>query len=439
MPILRGADQLGIDSVPESRPQSSWLVFGIAALLATVTMVGVWKLASAFPYVDTDSLHYRAMAEGKPAIKPFAFRVLEPAMVRVFAQSTGRSMDEGFLIGGLLSGWTLLCGVLLLVLEQRRNSWLVFALIPIPFWPETFRDYFLPDLFHAALVMVYLLLLRKRWWGWAAVMLIPMFLARESTILVAAVAVPVLWWLVGRRAAFIQLAGALSGMVASKFAARDALPNQQHINDTLYLVGKVPWNAAKNLFGLVLWSNTSPGLPPVRVWNVPHWLPLGGVHQVGYSAFEVNYPVLTAILILGSFGLGSCVALCLVARKPLEQLLPKEEPYLCIAAIYGAVTFLTSPMLGATLPRLIHYGWPLFLVYLPAMVPRLWRNWSIWAVCGLLAVHLVVAWADTIRLLFFRSDLGRELIILLICNCGAAWLLLRMSSRNRKRSALPSR
>jgi hypothetical protein len=439
MPIPRVADQFETDSVPEPTRRSQWLAFAIAALLATVTMLGVWKLASAFPYVDTDSFHYRAMAEGKPAIKPFAFRVLEPAMVRTFAHISGKSMDEGFLIGGLLSGWTLLCGVLLLVLEQRQNSWLVLALIPLPFWPETFRDYFLPDLFHAALVMLYLLLLRKRWWGWAAVMLVPMFLARESTLLVVAVAVPVVWWFVSRRAALMQLAGALSGMAASKLAARDALPNQQHINDTLYLIGKVPWNGAKNLFGLVLWSNTSPGLPPVRVWNVPHWLPLGGVHQVGYSTFEVNYPVLTAILILGSFGLGSCVAFYLVLKTPLRQLLPREEPYLCIAAIYGAVTFLASPMLGATLPRLVHYGWPLFLVYLPAMMPRLWRNWPVWTVIALLVMNIVVAWADTIRLLFFRPYLGGELILLLVCNGVAAWLLSKMSSDNRKQSHLPSR
>jgi hypothetical protein len=436
MPIPRVADQFETARGQEPRPRSQWLAFGMAALLATLTMVVVWKLASAFPYVDTDSYHYHAMAEGKPAIKPFAFRVLEPAIVRAFAHSTGRSLDEGFLLAGLLSGWTLLCGVLLLVLEQRRNSWLILALIPLPFWPETFRDYFLPDLFHAALVMLYLLLLRKRWWGWAAVMLVPMFLARESTLLVAAVAVPALWWLVGQGAALMQLTGTLVGMAASKFAARNALPNQEHINDTLYLVGKVPWNAAKNIFGLVLWSNTSPGPPPARVWNMPHWLPLGGVHQVGYSAFGVNYPVLTAILILGSFGLGSTVALCLVLRTPLRQLLPKEEPYLCIAAIYGAVTFLASPMLGATLPRLVHYGWPLFLVYLPAMIPRLWRNWPVWAVFVLLVVHLVVAWADTIRLLLFRPDLGRELMILLACNCAAAWLLLKMSSKTQEQSPL---
>ncbi len=429
-------DQFATTGVPQPMRRSQWRARWMAALLATLTLLVVWKLTTAYPYVDTDSSHYRDMADGKVAMKPFAFRVLAPAMARRFADETGRSTADGFLVIGLLSGWVVLYGVLWLVLQRRRDAWLVVALIPLPFWLESFRDYFLPDLPHAALVMLYLLLLRRRWGGWASVMLVPMFLARESTLLVAAIAVPVLWRLAGRRAGLMHVGGALVGIVASHFAARHALPNQHHINDTLYMIGKVPWNAAKNVFGIILWSNTLQVQPPVRVWNVPHWLPLGGVHQVGYSAFDKVYPLLTGSLILGSFGLGSCVVFCLLWRMPLRRLLPGKEPYLCIAAIYGAATFLLSPMLGAGVPRLFAYGWPLFLVYLPAMVPRLWRNWPVWTVSILLALHLLMAWTDLIRLIYFHFDLGRELAILSGCSVVAAWLLLKTISERRKQLPL---
>jgi hypothetical protein len=404
----------------------------MAALLATLGMLAVWKIASVTPYVDADSFHYLAMADGKMAMKPFAFRVLAPTTARLFADVTGKPVEDGFLVVGLLSGWVLLYGALLLVFERRQNAWLIVAMIPIPFWLMSFRDYLLPDLPHAALVMVYLLLLRKRWWGWASAMLVVMFLARESTLLIVVIAIPVLWRLAGRRAGLMQLGGALAGVAASKFAARHALPNQHHINDTLYLIGKIPWNAAKNLFGIILWSNTLPVQPPVRYWNVPHWLPLGGIHQVGFSAFYGLYPVFTSISILGAFGLGSCVAILLVWKMPLRRLLPREDPYLCIAAIYGATTFLVSPLLGAALPRLFAYGWPLFLVYLPAMAPRVWRNWPVWIVSVLVGLHLITAWVDTIRLLYFHFDFGQELAVLLLCNFVAAWLLLKASSTWRQ-------
>jgi hypothetical protein len=374
------------------------------------------------------------MAEGKPAMKPFAFRALEPAMARLFANVTGKPTADGFLIVGLLSGWVLLYGVLRPVLERRQDMWLAFMLILLPFWLRNFTNYFLPDLMHAALFMVYLSLLRMRRWVLAAAMLPVMFLARESTLLIAVIAVPILWRLVGRRAGLLQLGGTLAGMTASKFAARHALANQHNINDTLYIIGKIPWNASRNIFGITLWTNTLPVLPPIRIWNVPHWLPLGGIHQVGYSEFSWVYPMVTSICLLTSFGLGSLVAICLVWRTPLRRLLPRQEPYLCIAAIYGAVTFLMSPMLGAALPRLFDYGWPLFLVYLPAMIPRVWRNWPVWTVSLLVGLHLIATWTEMIRITVFPLSLRNEFAVLLVCNMVALWLLCRTSALERSPS-----
>jgi hypothetical protein len=411
----------------------------IAALLATLTLLVVWRFASIHPYVDTDSFHYQAMAEGKPAMKPFAFRVLEPAVARLFANVTGKPTADGFLVVGLLSGWVLLYGVLRPVLEQRQDMWLAIVLTLMPFWLRNFTNYLLPDLMHAALCMVYLSLLRMRRWGLAAAMLPVLFLARESTLLIAVIAVPTLWWLVGRRAGLLQLGGTLAGMTVSKFAARHALANQHNINDTLYIFGKIPWNASRNIFGITLWTNTLPVLSPIRIWHIPHWLPLGGIHQVGYSEFSWVYPMLTSICLLTSFGLGSLVAIYLVWRTPLRRLLPPQEPYLCIAAIYGAVTFLMSPMLGAALARLFDYGWPLFLVYLPAMIPRIWRNWPVWTVSLLVGLHLIATWTEMIRITVFPFSLRNEFAVLLGCNLVALWLLCRMSALERKQSLSASR
>jgi hypothetical protein len=426
-------DQLVTAGVTRQMQRSQWSARWMAVLLATLALLALWRFVADHPYVDADSIHYQAMADGKITMKPFAFRVLEPAMARLFAEVTGKPTADGFLVVGLLSGWVLLYCVLVPVLERRQDTWLALVLIFMPFWLRNFTNYFLPDLLHAALCAVYLSLLKRRWWGWASAMLPLMFLARESTLLLAAIAVPALWWLVGRRVGLLQLGGTLVGMAASKFVARHAFANQHNINDTLYMIGKIPWNTSRNLFGITLWTNTLPVLPPSRVWNVPHWLPLGGIHQVGYSEFSWEYLTLTSIWLLTSFGLGSLVAICLVWRTPLRKLLPRQEPYLCIAAIYGAVTFLMSPMLGAALSRLFDYGWPLFLVYLPAMMPRIWRNWPVWTVSVLVGLHLIAAWIETFRL-FFGFSLRGEFAVLLGCNILALWLLLRMSSMTQEQS-----
>lgn len=401
------------------KSSSKW----IAALLATVTLFAVWQITRTYPYIDPDSGNYQAMAEGTAVMKPFAFRFLEPAVAMFFADLTGSSTTRVFLILGLISGWTLLYGVLVSIVDLERNRWLLLALIPLPFWVRNFTNYFLPDLFHAALCMIYLMLLRRRRWGWAAAMLAVMFMARESTVLIAGVAVPVLWWLAGRRVALIQLAGTLVGVTASKFATRHALANQHNINDTLYLIGKIPWNLSRNVFGLTLWTNTLQPTVPIRIWNVPHWLPLGGIHQIGYGSYDWIYQVSTAVQLLTSFGLGTCVALFLVWRTPLHKLLPREEPYLCVAAIYGTLVFLLAPVCGANLTRLFDYGWPLFLIYLPTLIPRVWRGWQFSIVFALLGLHLVSAWTEPLRLTFFHSNICYTFAILVGCNLWAVWLL----------------
>ena len=415
------------DATSEFR-RNPWPAQWLAILLATLAMVAVWIAARHLPSGDMDGLHYLAMAHGQRAMKPFAFRFLAPAIARVYAHITGSSADRGLLLLGMLSIWTLLYGVFSLVLRRRQGVWFALVLILIPFWLHTFIDYRLPDLPHAALCMVYLLLLRRRRWGWAAVMLTVMYLTRESTLLIAIIAIPVLWRLAGRRVGLMHAAATLVGMTGSKFAARHALPNHQNMNDTLYMIGKIPWNLSRNIFGVTLWSNMEPIFPPVRVWNVPRWIHAGGIHQVGYSAFFSGYPIFTLCTILSSFGIGFCAILCLWWKTPLRALLPRDKPYLCIAAIYGAAAYFLAPTLGASETRLLDYGWPLFLVYLPAVMLTVWRNAPTWTIYALVVLNFVDAWTDPVAKML-GSPYLYEVPVFLGCNLIAAWLLLKTKPR----------
>jgi hypothetical protein len=233
----------------------------------------------------------------------------------------------------------------------------------------------------------------------------------------------------------MQLAGAFAGLATSKFAARNAAANLHHMNDTLYLIGKIPWNLSRNLLGVTLWTNTLHPEPPLHVWNLPRWTPTGNIHQIGYAAYHSIYQISTAVQLLTAFGLGSCLLFILVWRNPLRNLLPKNEPYLCIAAIYGAITFLLAPALGAAMTRLFDYGWPLFLLYLPAIIPRVWRHWPTWIVVLLLPLHLITAWTEPARLIFFHSNIIGTFLILIVCNLAAATIWFGMTSPYNKRKS----
>jgi hypothetical protein len=418
-----------------TQARSPWVLRWITAALVTLVVLASWKIDDGQGHGYSDAMHYQAMADGKTEMKPFAFRVLTPTVARLFADTTGRSTQDEFLVVGLVSLWALLYGVLRPVIEQ---PWLVAALTLIPFWLRNLHDYFLPDPLHAALCMVYLVLLRRRWWGWAAAMLPMMFLARESTLLLAVIAVPIVWLLAGRRAGMIQAGGAVLGEALSKFVARHAYANLHGINDTLYMIGKIPWNLSKNVFGITLWTNTLPGVQPVQIWSVPQWMHLGSIHQIGYSAFGGTVLLLNAVQLLTSFGLGICVLVCLIWRKPLRELLPWKEPYLYVAVIYGGVAFLLAPVLGASLVRLFDYGWPLFLIYLPVALSRVWRSCSGWMIAALLSLHLIAAWTEYARLSLFHFSLGTALAILVGCDIAGAWLLLRALSQVRDEKSSPT-
>ena len=396
----------------------------VLAALATTYLHSTIGQQVASPPID--SYWYRMMAAGGNAAKPFGNRVLAPFVVRLAARLTGCSLDQGFYALGLTGIWALLCGVLMPVLRRKQAVGLCLAILPMFFWQDLFRNYFLPDLPHAALLAIFFLMLRARWWYAAAAMLLPLYLARESTLLVSLIAVPVVWRLVGRGTGLLFLVFSLLGVGASKSASRHALPNIHHLDDTLYLMAKVPWNFSQNVLGLHLWANTFVDEPiPPHVWRLPPSLHLGTIHAVGYYPPSLHAPLQSLMILLLLFGLGPCAVLCLLYRVPWRRLLPPGEPYLWVAAIYGAVAYLLAPSLGASLFRLVGYGWPLFFIYLPAMLPRVWTRWRVWQVACLLGAHWLPCW------LIIRGSVrsaALQVAIVLLADALGAILLLRQTT-----------
>jgi hypothetical protein len=233
-----------------------------------------------------------------------------------------------------------------------------------------FWDHYLPDLLHAALCAAFFLFVARGQSVLAIVMLFTMHLARESTILVSVIFAAVCFWRKEIRLGLGAVAVIVLGSIVSSAAGKLGMPNIHQIGGFSYMALKVPFNFLKNFCGLDLWTNTlAARLPdyytktPERIFQIPAWLHAGNIHQVGLYAFLPGKLQITYGTLLTVFGVLPAVVLKLLRRSPG---LIGSMPVFCLTAfIYGIICFITGPALGASVSRLVGYGWPCFWIALP--------------------------------------------------------------------------
>ena len=383
---------------------SGLLIAAAAALVSPILLNLLVPVAPPF----SDAVHYVDMAMGRPTPRPFAFRFLAPWLAAHLSAAAHLPLLTGFrVLGGACIAAIVFCLLLPLVQTGESSytgglregfgsrpgvrSAVGVCILLTPMLPGLWIDLLLPDLLHAALTAIYLMLLRARMWVLAGMLLPVMYLARESTVLLVVAAVVVLWRLAGRRVALLQIAGALAGTVVSAFAGAHGTGNQRGLRNTTYLLGKVPHNLLKNILGVRLWTERLDGPPPGYLWTVPPWLHLGSIRQVGVSSIALNLPVHSALMALTTFGIGIAALLLLLEQRQRVWPLLQREPWLLLAAVYGLLSWITAPAQGADVNRLFGYGWPLFLLALPFLLLHLWqRPLRTRAAIALVALHLLL-------------------------------------------------
>lgn len=247
----------------------------------------------------------------------------------------------------------------------------------------------------------------------ACLMLFPLMLARESTLLTLEC-----FLIAGcRRLRKLEVTAAVGAvgvaMVIVKRLTANALPNVEHISPMLYLVAKMPWNFMRNVLGIGMWANVYPGCA-APTWQMAVYLgPLTAIGTCGY------FPEVQGELL--GFGLTVFRLLPLrvwLVRKQTLQTGKREDLKLRFSLIYGTISFLMAPLLGETFVRLYGYGWPLFLVALPRLLGRSGANFrSGCAAAAFLALHWFAAWSIAWAFpgWLFQAGLG----------CGVlGWILL---------------
>src|ERR1700677_3987572 len=346
-----------------------------------------------------DAGQYRLLALGQRSAvpAPFSARILGPAMAGWLGRVAGLGVDNGFLLLGIVCLVALIGLVGGLLWSWRAQIAIFAAVFLMPFWVDIFRDYYLPDLLHAAILAAILLCLFFGYHGLALLLLFPAYLARESTLLLALCLIFACWRRIPLRSAGIGLVAMAAGVLVSRHYGHSAPASVHGLSGGAYILGKLFWSFFKNVLGLPLWSNTLPECSPTWVTALPR--PLGAIRSIGVCRPALWGPGRLLLAWFGIFGIGPALAVVLWRRMlPVlsgqgrgVDMTPGMAIVFRFCIGYGLISIVMTPVLGASADRLVAYGWPFYFVVLP---------WLICASYGLrglsaarvLLLHLLTCW-----------------------------------------------
>jgi hypothetical protein len=420
---------------PEQRSLNVLLAL---CILATITVLTITLLKRPYHF-DVDSGWYIKLSRwqiGK-VIRPFSMRILHPFVVSLFQKAFGLGTDSAFLAIAIASAATFVCCVTLIGRSQIPLA-MIFMMLMTPFLFNEFADYFLPDFFHAALMSVFFVLLYLRKHAAAIAVMLLLSATRESTLLLAGVAC----WCSARRSQWdltIGLAASAAiGTLAIKFVASYGLPNIHGMNDLLYMALKIPYNASKNVFGVVFWSDTLAANQPQAFPNAPvlvvsspqflsksSWIRAIGIYEFSWQ------PLATLIGLLSTFGTLPTVLIRDLTASNFRRRFFSEAPlWAVIALIVGLLSFGLGIVAGASVHRLISYGWPAFFIAFPCMLHQQ-RESDRNSMTKLFAASTIAAWLPSFPYLAdYQTSISASIILL----CGLIALhafSLRVQTHNQ--------
>jgi hypothetical protein len=407
-----------------------------------VTVLIALAAAPNFPSFDENSNEFQNMAAGRwgEVHQPYSSRFLHPMLAAALVRESGCSVDTAFrwIAFAILP---LAVGVVALLFFKLEIDSRLLA--PVLFgYPlaRSFQLICMADLLYTLLLGLFVLLLAYRRFILAGLMLVVLFCARESTLVLGLVAalmvaaefrsaphqdnpaishepVPRSGRGAGVVAAFL-LATAI-GLWLNHHIAAKAAGNIHQIDPVIYLMAKVPFNFLQNVMGVRLWSNTyisMHGDHPIVRWALPAWVRAhsGAITDIGINDLSPRFPANCLSAVLCGFGVllttlakeicdkaraegptiaGACRR-CRAVGRGFADLFAEQPLALRVAGVYGIVTLLIVPLLGSAVLRYVFYAWPAFWLLSAKLFQRNYlrapRNRR--CLAALLVVHLALVW-----------------------------------------------
>jgi hypothetical protein len=274
--------------------------------------------------------------------------------------------------------------------ETVGLPWLSVIFLLTPVTLELLLLGYMPELFHTALLSLFFLLLLRRRQRSALVVLFFAFLTRESTLGLCLVCIYSGWVRGERRLTFGSIAVLVAGILAGAWSARLGMPNTHHLPEFVYLPLKIGYNFLRSILGIMFWSNT---MVPARstpqvIWNLPSFLHLGLIRQIGVS-FQWGPPFGTFVTLSAVFGVAPLICIRIWKNKDALDRLPVG---IHVAFWYGFILFFLAPSLGASIFRLSGEAWPLVWIAIPCIIKHFGVKVTFRQCIGLTACYQLVAW-----------------------------------------------
>ena len=385
---------------------STCLIIIIASVIifSHLNIVNGKLIADSEWYIDLATGNYHDVG------KPFINRIVYPVLARIVVVFTGISTINAFLALNIVSLLVLLISLFIIIRPFIYNKLIYVPIIFTPVLFDLYRNYCLPELFYAALLGIFFILLRQgKLWA-SLVFLFLLFITRENTIVLSLCTIIICFYKRQTQYAISVIVVSFAAMVAISCISHYGQPNIHKVPEILYLALKIPINFISNFSGLVIWTNTlSSSEITAQTWHnnpiiqvaLPQWLRIGEVTSVGIYDFDIFRPMNTFLVLLTSFGIGP-VLLVPVIKRNYQYILNESPVWLLIAISYGLFSYLIGTSTGADVARLIAYGWPAFWLVTPILMVKYYHlNWRV--VIRLLTINSLVCWLNTIMLCFYNN------------------------------------
>lgn len=321
--------------------------------------------------------------------------------------SSGVDVKPAFLALNILSLLLLLVSLFYFIKPFISIKALYAPIIFTPVLFDLYKNYCLPELFYAALLGVFFLLLRQeKFWG-SLVLLFLLFLTRENTIILSFCTIIICFSKRQIHYAVSVIVVSVAAMIAISFISHYGQPNIHRLPELLYLTLKIPINFISNFTGIIIWTNTLPvsGISshpwhnnPLFQVVLPPWLRFGEVTDIGIYGFDIFRPLNTFLSLFTSFGIGP-VLLLLVIKRYYRNIVIESPLWLLVAMSYGIFSFLIGTSIGSDVARLMAYGWPAFWIVTPILILK-YYHLQFRTIIILLIINLLLCWLNTFLLCF---------------------------------------
>ena len=357
----------------------------LAGMLLAVAVLILFNLGSRPPVLEEND--YLQMAKGNyhQAYYYYAGRVLHPFVVHQLARLLNTSDYDSIFrcltYGSLIALYGLVELYLVIADGCEAAAWFALPLLATPPLIAGLGYYYIQDLFFVTLCALFFLIMRFSLWLSLPILLL-LHLTRESTILLslALIVTSVSERRIGIAAGVLAVAA--FGVAVTNHFVHQALPNKHGLSTLLFDGLKMLYNGA-HTFGLVFWTDTNAAqIERSPIWTID--VHFGNIRRLGFCGFDASYPALTFLVMSSAFGI---LPLCFTIRSIRDNWRSRLATLdLRTAALYGAVAYAITPLIGSWTSRYVLYAFPLFWMTAPLALSKLKLRRSI------LSASIVAIW-----------------------------------------------